>query len=68
MYRWRGGIEMDYTDIYKEDVKKPQNEIVSPASAPTTPVDKQTESGSFKFCRECGSCMSVTDNIYIHGV
>jgi len=46
---------MDYTDIYKEDVKKPQNEIVSPASAPTTPVDKQTESGSFKFCRECGA-------------
>jgi len=54
---------MDYTDIYKEDAEKPQDEIVSPASAPTTPVVKQTESGSFKFCRECGAKINAKAEI-----
>jgi ribosomal protein L40E len=47
---------MDYTDIYEENAKKPQNEIVSHASeVAAKPVVKQIESASFKFCRECGA-------------
>jgi ribosomal protein L40E len=44
---------MDYMDAFKENEKKLQNKIESPA--PVQPVVKKTESKPVKFCRECGA-------------
>ena len=59
---------MEYRDIIAEETaREPPNEIVSPASVPTTvtakPVAKKTESIPFKFCRECGVKISAKAEI-----